>query len=137
MSAFGGKALLSDRRAVTPRVSLSLARMRGLFSPLWPPLPCFQKRQGSFPAVRTDNISAARTRRKISAHRAAKQLSNSLKVAEPEQVAALGEEVGRLEQRFNIPAGTTELAPNIESARGIVCRRNGAAVLFPATLAAG
>jgi len=97
--------------------------MRGLFSPLWPPLPCFQKRQGSFPAVRTDNISAARTRRKISAHRAAKQLSNSLKVAEPEQVAALGEEVGRLE--------------NIESARGIVCRRNGAAVLFPATLAAG
>ena len=45
------------------------------------------------------------------------------KVAEPEQVVALGEEVGRLE--------------NIESARGIVCRRNGAAVLFPATLAAG
>ena len=42
------------------------------------------------------------------------------KVAEPEQVAALGEEVGRLEQRFNIPVGTTELAPNIESARGIM-----------------
>jgi citrate lyase subunit beta/citryl-CoA lyase len=42
------------------------------------------------------------------------------KVAEPEQVVALGEEVGRLEQRFNIPAGSTELAPNIESARGIM-----------------
>src|SRR5262245_242192 len=54
MSAFGGKAPLADRRAVTPRVSLSLARMRGPFSPLWPPLPCFEKRQGSFPAVRTD-----------------------------------------------------------------------------------
>jgi citrate lyase subunit beta/citryl-CoA lyase len=42
------------------------------------------------------------------------------KVAEPEQVLALSEEVGRLEQRFNIPAGSTELAPNIESARGIM-----------------
>jgi citrate lyase subunit beta/citryl-CoA lyase len=42
------------------------------------------------------------------------------KVAEPAQVAALDEEVGRLERRFNIPAGTTELAPNIESARGIM-----------------
>ena len=42
------------------------------------------------------------------------------KVAEPEQVVALGEEVGRLEQRFNIPNGSTELAPNIESARGIM-----------------
>src|SRR5689334_7561731 len=42
------------------------------------------------------------------------------KVAEPEQVVALAEEVGRLEQRFNIPAGSTELAPNIESARGIM-----------------
>jgi len=42
------------------------------------------------------------------------------KVAEPQQVVALGEEVGRLEQRFNIPAGSTELAPNIESARGIM-----------------
>jgi citrate lyase subunit beta/citryl-CoA lyase len=42
------------------------------------------------------------------------------KVAEPEQVVALGEEVARLEEHFNIPAGSTELAPNIESARGIM-----------------
>ena len=42
------------------------------------------------------------------------------KVAEPEHVVALDEEVGRLEQRFDIPAGSTELAPNIESARGIM-----------------
>ena len=42
------------------------------------------------------------------------------KVAEPEHVVALDEEVGRLEQRFDIPAGSTELAPNIELARGIM-----------------
>ena len=42
------------------------------------------------------------------------------KVAEPEQVVALGEEVERLEKRFNIPPGSTELAPNIKSARGIM-----------------
>jgi citrate lyase subunit beta/citryl-CoA lyase len=42
------------------------------------------------------------------------------KIAEPAQVAALDEEVSRLEQRFGIPAGTTELVPNIESARGIM-----------------
>ena len=42
------------------------------------------------------------------------------KVAEPAQVAALDEEIRRLEQRFDIPAGATELVPNIESARGIM-----------------
>ncbi len=42
------------------------------------------------------------------------------KVAEPEQVAALEQEVARLEERYGIPAGSTELAPNIESARGIM-----------------
>jgi citrate lyase subunit beta/citryl-CoA lyase len=42
------------------------------------------------------------------------------KVAEPAQVVALDEEVTRLEERFDIPAGATELAPNIESARGIM-----------------
>ena len=35
------------------------------------------------------------------------------KVAEPEHVVTLDQEVGRLEQRFNIPVGSTELAPNI------------------------
>src|SRR5262245_32344537 len=43
-----------DRMVVTPRVSPSLASVRGPFSLLWPPLPCFQKRRGSFPAVHTD-----------------------------------------------------------------------------------
>jgi|SRR5215467_16133430 len=42
------------------------------------------------------------------------------KVAEPSQVAMLEKEVEELERRFNIPAGFTELAPNIESARGIM-----------------
>jgi len=42
------------------------------------------------------------------------------KVAEPSQVAALEKEVEELERRFDIPAGSTELAPNIESARGIM-----------------
>ena len=42
------------------------------------------------------------------------------KVAEPEQVAALDREVTRLEQEHGIPAGTTEILPNIELARGLV-----------------
>ena len=42
------------------------------------------------------------------------------KVAEPQQVVALGEAVLRHEYAVGIPAGTTELAPNIESARGLI-----------------
>lgn len=42
------------------------------------------------------------------------------KVAEPGQVVALDREVSRLEQAFGIAPGSTELAPNIESARGIM-----------------
>jgi citrate lyase subunit beta/citryl-CoA lyase len=42
------------------------------------------------------------------------------KVAEPAQVAALDEEVSRLEEDLGLAAGETELAPNIESARGIM-----------------
>jgi citrate lyase subunit beta/citryl-CoA lyase len=41
------------------------------------------------------------------------------KVAEPGQVATLEEEVTRLENALGIAAGSTELVPNIESARGI------------------
>ena len=42
------------------------------------------------------------------------------KVAEPRQVAALAEAVLRLEYEYGIPARTTEIVPNIESARGLV-----------------
>jgi len=42
------------------------------------------------------------------------------KVAEPQQVAALDREVSRLEDALAIPAGSTELVPNVESARGIL-----------------
>jgi len=42
------------------------------------------------------------------------------KVAEPAQVRALDEEIGRLERHLGIEAGSTELVPNIESARGIM-----------------
>src|SRR5215470_17997954 len=50
----GGHAPFADPMAVTPRVSLSPVSVRGPFSLLWPPQPCFQKRQESFAAVRTD-----------------------------------------------------------------------------------
>ena len=42
------------------------------------------------------------------------------KVAEPWQVQALDAEVTRLEQALAIPAGSTELVPNVESARGVL-----------------
>lgn len=42
------------------------------------------------------------------------------KVAEPRQVAALAEEVRRLEYELGIPSHSTEIVPNIESARGLV-----------------
>jgi citrate lyase subunit beta/citryl-CoA lyase len=42
------------------------------------------------------------------------------KVAEPAQVMALDAEVSRLEGELAIPAGDTEIVPNIESARGIM-----------------
>lgn len=42
------------------------------------------------------------------------------KVAEPDQVVRLGDEVERLEAEYGIPVGSTELVPNIESARGVI-----------------
>jgi citrate lyase subunit beta/citryl-CoA lyase len=42
------------------------------------------------------------------------------KVSEPSQVAALAAEVERWERAYGIPAGATELVPNIESARGVM-----------------
>lgn len=42
------------------------------------------------------------------------------KVAEPAQVVALAEAVTRHEQALGIPPGSTELVPNIESARGVI-----------------
>jgi citrate lyase subunit beta / citryl-CoA lyase len=41
------------------------------------------------------------------------------KVAEPDEVARLDEEVTRLENTLGVPAGSTEFVPNIESARGV------------------
>jgi citrate lyase subunit beta / citryl-CoA lyase len=42
------------------------------------------------------------------------------KVAERRQVVALAEAVLSLEYDFGIPSGTTEIVPNIESARGLI-----------------
>jgi len=42
------------------------------------------------------------------------------KVAEPAQVIALAEAVSRHEKALGIPDGSTELVPNVESARGIM-----------------
>lgn len=42
------------------------------------------------------------------------------KVASPEQVAALDAAISALEAELGIPAGTTEIVPNIESAAGLV-----------------
>ncbi len=42
------------------------------------------------------------------------------KVADPDQVAALDEEVARIERNYGLEPGATELVPNIELARGLV-----------------
>ena len=42
------------------------------------------------------------------------------KVAEPAQIVALDAEVTRLERAYGIGEGSTWLAPNIESARGVM-----------------
>jgi len=42
------------------------------------------------------------------------------KIAEPSHVARLAEEVTRLESQYGLAAGSTELVPNIEFARGLI-----------------
>jgi citrate lyase subunit beta/citryl-CoA lyase len=42
------------------------------------------------------------------------------KVVAPAQVAALDQAIGAIEAELSIPAGTTEIVPNIESAAGLV-----------------
>lgn len=75
---------------------------------------------GILAAVRINPIESEGHADLAAAMRGAPDIVLMSKVAEPAQVAALDEEVSRLEERLGLPAGATELAPNIESARGIM-----------------
>src|SRR5262249_49700532 len=73
----GGDAPFADPMAVTPRVSLSPVSVGGPFSLLWPPQPCFQKRQESFAAVRTDKRGKSPTSMPLAGCLATSQPPNS------------------------------------------------------------
>ncbi len=75
---------------------------------------------GILAAVRINPIEGEGRADLAAAMRGAPDIVLMSKVAEPAQVATLDEEVSRLEERLGLPAGATELAPNIESARGIM-----------------
>lgn len=75
---------------------------------------------GIVAAVRINPLETAGRADLVAVMRGRPDIVIMSKVAEPVQVAALDEEVRRLELRFDIAFGTTELAPNVESARGIM-----------------
>src|SRR5215208_3855264 len=82
--------------------------------------PSAWRAAGILAAVRINPIDSEGRVDLAAAMRGAPDIVLMSKVAEPAQVAALDEEVSRLEERLGLPAGATELAPNIESARGIM-----------------
>jgi len=78
------------------------------------------RRAGATVAVRI-NPFATGGRADISAVMAgAPQIVLMSKVDSPRQVKALADAVGKLERKHGLPAGSTELVPNIESAAGLV-----------------
>ena len=78
------------------------------------------RRSGATVAVRI-NPFATDGRADLAAVMAgAPQIVLMSKVDSPQQVKALADAVGKLERKHGIPAGSTELVPNIETAAGLV-----------------
>jgi len=81
--------------------------------PLW-------RKAGALAGVRVNPLSGDGRADLAAVMRARPDIVALPKVAEPAQVVELEREVARLEREYAIPEGSTELAPNIESARGVM-----------------
>ena len=112
--AYGADVLIQELEDFTPPELLPQARANAIdILPRW-------RAAGCVAAVRINPLETEGRRDLAAVMHGHPDIVLMSKVAEPEQVASLEEEVTRLENVVGIAAGSTELGPNIESARGIL-----------------
>ncbi|HUK09810.1 MAG TPA: CoA ester lyase [Stellaceae bacterium] len=112
--ASGADVLIQELEDFTPPERRPEARA------LAPALYQHWRAAGQLAAVRINPLETAGLEDLAAAMRGRPDIVLMSKVAEPRQVVALAEAVLQQEYALGIPAGTTELVPNIESARGLV-----------------
>jgi len=78
------------------------------------------RKSGAIVAVRINPLETEGRADLAAVMAGAPQVVLMSKVDSPRQVKALADAVGRLEKKYGIASGSTELAPNIETAAGLV-----------------
>jgi len=112
--ASGADVLIQELEDFTPPERRPEARA------LAPALYQHWRAAGRLAAVRINPLETVGLEDLAAAMRGRPDIVLMSKVAEPRQVVALAEAVLQQEYALGIAAGTTELVPNIESARGLV-----------------
>ena len=113
-SVSGADVLIQELEDFTPPERRPQAR--GLAAELY----CRWRAAGSVAAVRINPLETEGYADLAAVMHGRPDIVVMSKVADPQQVAALDREVSRLEHALAIPAGSTELVANVESARGIL-----------------
>lgn len=110
----GADVLIQELEDFTPPERRAEARTRALaLYDTW-------RKAGALAAVRINPLESVGHDDLAAVMRGRPDIVLMSKVAEPDQVRALADAVSRHEQALGIAAGSTELVPNIESAKGII-----------------
>ena len=110
----GADVIIQELEDFTPPERRAHARaLAAEIYPLW-------RKAGALAAVRVNPLAGDGRADLGEVMRARPDIVLLPKVAEPAQVVELEREVAGLERAYGIPEGSTELAPNIESARGVM-----------------
>lgn len=116
--ATGADVLIQELEDFTPAAQRPAARLLAReILPAW-------RAAGAISAVRINPLEDCGYDDLAGVMAAAPDVVMMSMVARPEQVAALDAAITRLEAEFALPAGSTEIVPNIETAAGLV--RTGA-----------
>jgi citrate lyase subunit beta / citryl-CoA lyase len=112
--ASGADVLIQELEDFTPPQRLPEARR------ISPDVLDGWRRAGVIVAVRVNPLARGGNDDLAAAMRGRPDIVALPKVAEPEHVVELDRAIGRLEGEHGIPAGTTEILPNVELARGLI-----------------
>ncbi len=110
----GADVLIQELEDFTPPERRAAARA------LAPEILAYWRQAGLLAAVRVNPLAGEGRADLAAVMRGRPDIVSLPKIAEPAQVTALDAEVTRLERAYGIAEGSTRLAPNIETARGIM-----------------
>jgi citrate lyase subunit beta/citryl-CoA lyase len=112
--ASGADVLIQELEDFTPPQRLPEARR------LAPDVLAAWRNAGLLAAVRINPLDKGGLDDLAAAMRGAPDIVAIPKVAEPDHVVALARVIDRLERDYGLPAGSTEILPNVELARGLI-----------------